>query len=156
MVPPRDQAQAPQQSPSKMLGSALALASFLPEGEGWGFIFLFIPGAEGSEGGLSPEGGHLLLSAIPVGLEARHSLEVESRRSRASAFCPPASACLVSCPQVDDRQKDRRRFRAGVCIASASESLSCRGSHISGLNLDPGGIPASAPGSATWGPPEPK
>jgi len=51
-----------------MLGSALA--SFRPEGRG--FIFLFSPGAEGSEGGLSPE-GHLPLSAIPV-LEARHSL----------------------------------------------------------------------------------
>ena len=111
MVPPRD--QAPQQSPSQMSGSALA--SFRPEGRG--FIFLFIPGAEGSEGGLSPE-GHLPLSAISVlVLEARHSLEVESRRSRAFALSP-----CVSCPQVDDR------LRAGVCTASASESLSCRGS----------------------------
>ena len=34
----------------------------------------------------------------------------------------------MSCPQVDDRQKDRRCFRAGVCTASATESLTCRGS----------------------------
>ena len=115
MVPPRDRQlynHRPRCCPA-------TLASFRSEGSR--FIFLLIPGAEGSEGGLSPE-GHLPLSAIPV-LEARHSLEVESRRSRACALPP-----CMSCPQVDDRQKDRRRFRAVVCTASASESLSCRGS----------------------------
>jgi len=109
---------APLQSPSQMLPSH---PGFFPLREGSRFIFLLIPGAEGSERGLSPE-GHLRLSAIPV-LEARHSLEVESRRSRAFALPP-----CMSCPQVDNRQKDRRRFRTGVCTASASESLSCRGS----------------------------
>jgi len=63
-----------------MLGSALA--SFRPEGRG--FIFLFIPGAEGSEGGLSPE-GHLPLSAIPV-LEARGTV---SKLVRVSGYINP-------------------------------------------------------------------
>jgi len=35
---------------------------------------------------------------------------------------------MRACSATPYRQKDRRRFRAGVCTASASGSLSCRGS----------------------------
>jgi len=96
---------------------------------GRGFLFIFIPGAEGSEGGLSPE-GHLALSAIPVPQCWR--LGTVSKLSRCAAEplpCPPA--CLdkwTTCRRTGaaSEQLFAQRQRAGRLAAVASQHTSPR------------------------------